>query len=89
MAAAWKRVKANKGSAGVDGLTIDEAPEFLKTHWPRIRAELLSGTYRPQAVRRVEIPKPAGGRWWSHSGSGLNLVLTVKYFDDLGIPRLI
>ena len=61
MAAAWKRVKANKGSAGVDGLTIDETPEFLKTHWPHIRAEILSGTYRPQAVRRVEIPKPTGG----------------------------
>ncbi|WP_423680201.1 group II intron reverse transcriptase/maturase [Undibacterium sp. WLHG33] len=61
MAAAWKRVKANKGSAGVDGLTIDEAPEFLKTHWPRIRSELLNGAYRPQAVRRVEIPKPNGG----------------------------
>jgi RNA-directed DNA polymerase len=61
MAAAWKRVKANKGSAGVDELTIDETPEFLKTHWPHIRAEILSGTYRPQAVRRVEIPKPAGG----------------------------
>lgn len=61
MAAARKRVKANKGSAGVDGLTIEQAPEFLKTHWSRIRQELLDGTYRPQAVRRVEIPKPAGG----------------------------
>jgi RNA-directed DNA polymerase len=61
MAAAWKRVKANKGSAGVDELTIEQAPEFLKTHWSRIRQELLDGTYRPQAVRRVEIPKPAGG----------------------------
>ena len=61
MAAAWKRVKANKGSAGVDGLTIDEAPQYLKTHWPRIRSELQNGTYRPQAVRRVEIPKPTGG----------------------------
>ena len=61
MAAAWKRVKANKGSAGVDGLTIDETSEFLKIHWPRIRSEILSGTYRPQAVRRVEIPKPTGG----------------------------
>ena len=61
LAAAWKRVKANKGSAGVDGLTIDETSEFLRTHWPRRRAELLSGTYRPQAVRRVEIPKPTGG----------------------------
>lgn len=61
MAAAWKRVKANNGSAGVDGLTIEQAPEFLKTHWSRIRQELLDGTYRPQAVRRVEIPKPTGG----------------------------
>lgn len=61
MAAAWKRVKANKGSAGVDGLTIEQTVEHLKTHWPHIRAELLSGTYRPQAVRRVEIPKPMGG----------------------------
>lgn len=61
MAAAWKRVKANKGSAGVDGLTIEETPEYLKTHWSRIRRELLNGTYRPQAVRRVEIPKPTGG----------------------------
>jgi RNA-directed DNA polymerase len=61
MAAAWKRVKANKGSAGVDGLIIEQAPEFLKTHWSRIRKELLDGTYRPQVVRRVEIPKPTGG----------------------------
>ncbi len=61
MAAAWKRVKANKGSAGVDGLTIEQAPEFLKSHWPRIRQELFDGTYQPQAVRRVEIPKPTGG----------------------------
>ena len=62
MVAAWKRVKANKGSAGVDGLSIDQTVEYLKEHWPRIRAELLSGTYRPQAVRRVEIPKPGGGK---------------------------
>ncbi len=61
MVAAWKHVKANKGSAGVDGLTIEQTIEYLKTHWSRIRAELLSETYRPQAVRRVEIPKPGGG----------------------------
>lgn len=61
MTVAWKRVKANRGSAGVDGLTIDQTAEHLKTHWPRIRTEILSGTYRPQAVRRVEIPKPLGG----------------------------
>jgi group II intron reverse transcriptase/maturase len=54
-------VKANRGSAGVDGLSIRETVAYLKTHWPRIRAELLSGSYRPQPVRRVQIPKPGGG----------------------------
>src|SRR3954447_1015610 len=58
---ALARVKANKGSAGVDGMTVSELPEFLKQHWPAIREQLLSGTYKPQPVRRVEIPKPDGG----------------------------
>ena len=58
---AWKRVKANRGSAGVDGLTIDATAEYLKTHWPRIREELQMGRYRPQPVRRVQIPKSGGG----------------------------
>src|SRR5579871_1021042 len=58
---ALKRVKANKGSAGVDGMTGQQVPEFLKQHWPAIREQLLSGTYKPQPVRRVEIPKPDGG----------------------------
>src|SRR3989475_13213146 len=58
---ALARVKANKGSAGVDGMTIHELPGFLKQHWPVIREQLLSGTYKPQPVRRVEIPKPDGG----------------------------
>ena len=58
---ALARVKANKGSAGVDGMTVHELPAFLKQHWPAIRAQLLSGTYKPQPVRRVEIPKPDGG----------------------------
>lgn len=61
MASAWKRVKANKGSAGVDGLTIEETGAYLKEQWPQMREEIISGTYRPQAVRRVEIPKPTGG----------------------------
>ena len=47
---ALKRVKANKGSAGVDGMTVRELPEFLKQHWPAIREQLLSGTYNPQPV---------------------------------------
>lgn len=58
---AWKRVKANKGSAGVDGLSIADTVEYLKTHWPQIREALLTGRYRPQPVRRVEIAKPGGG----------------------------
>ena len=58
---ALRRVKANKGSAGVDGMTVQQLPEFLKQHWPAIREQLLSGTYKPQPVKRVEIPKPDGG----------------------------
>jgi len=58
---ALQRVKANKGSAGVDGMTVQQLPEYLKQHWPAIREQLLSGTYKPQPVKRVEIPKPDGG----------------------------
>ena len=58
---ALARVKANKGSAGVDGMTVHELPDFLKQHWPAIREQLLSGTYKPQPVKRVEIRKPDGG----------------------------
>ena len=58
---ALKRVKANKGSPGVDGMTVRDLPGYLIQHWPAIRKQLLSGTYRPQPVRRVEIPKPDGG----------------------------
>ena len=58
---AWKRVKANRGSAGVDGLTVQATADYLKTHWPRIREALQEGSYRPQPVRRVQIPKSGGG----------------------------
>jgi RNA-directed DNA polymerase len=58
---ALKRVKANKGSAGVDGMTVQQLPEYLKQYWPAIREQLLKGTYVPQPVKRVEIPKPDGG----------------------------
>src|ERR1017187_7545983 len=57
---ALQRVKANKGSAGVDGMTVGGITDYLKRHWPAIRDQLLSGTYEPQPVRRVEIPKPDG-----------------------------
>ena len=58
---ALARVKSNKGSAGIDGMTVEELPAYLKKHWPTIREQLLSGTYKPQPVKRVEIPKPDGG----------------------------
>jgi RNA-directed DNA polymerase len=58
---ALRRVKANKGSAGVDGMTVGELDDYLKQHWPAIREQLLSGTYEPQPVKRVEIRKPDGG----------------------------
>lgn len=58
---AWKRVKANKGAAGVDARDISETAHYLKTAWPEIREQLLQGTYRPSPVRRVTIPKPDGG----------------------------
>jgi len=58
---ALKRVQANKGAPGVDGMTVRGLPKYLKRHWPKIREQLLLGTYRPQPVKRVEIPKPDGG----------------------------
>jgi len=61
MLAALKRVKANKGSHGVDGMKVDELPAYLKDTWLTIRQSLLDGTYVPKPVRRVEIPKPDGG----------------------------
>src|SRR2546422_6950566 len=57
--ALWQ-VKANKGSAGVDGMTVGGISDYLKQHWPAIREQLLSGTYEPKPVRRGEIPKPDG-----------------------------
>src|ERR1700680_3254018 len=58
---ALRRVKANKGSPGIDGMTVDQLPAHLSAHWPAHRDELLRGTYTPSPVRRVEIPKPDGG----------------------------
>jgi retron-type reverse transcriptase len=61
MQAAWKRVKANKGAAGVDGMSIDAFLDFARDEWEKIRKELLAGAYQPSPVRRVEIPKATGG----------------------------
>jgi len=61
MRRALKRVRANKGSPGVDGMTVDDLSLYLKHAWPQILASLLEGRYFPQPIRRVEIPKPDGG----------------------------
>lgn len=58
---ALARVRRNKGSAGIDGMTVEQLPAYLKQHWLAIREQLLRGTYKPQPVKRVEIPKPDGG----------------------------
>lgn len=58
---ALKRVQANRGAPGVDGMTVEKLPEYLREQWPAIRQQLLEGSYRPQPVRRVRIPKPGGG----------------------------
>ena len=58
---ALRRVKANAGAAGVDGMTVKELPEYLRENWARLKEQLFAATYRPQPVRRVEIPKSGGG----------------------------
>jgi RNA-directed DNA polymerase len=57
---ALRQVRGNKGSAGVDRMTVDQLGDYLKQHWPALREQLLNGTYEPKPVRRVEIPKPDG-----------------------------
>lgn len=59
---AFKRVRANKGAAGVDGLDVDQTARYLATAWPVLREQLLAGTYRPRPVRRAMIPKPDGSQ---------------------------
>jgi RNA-directed DNA polymerase len=61
MRAAYDRVVSNDGAAGVDKMTVDQLRGHLIEHWPRIKEELLNGSYHPQPVRKVEIPKPSGG----------------------------
>jgi RNA-directed DNA polymerase len=58
---AYKRVRSNGGAPGVDGMTVEELPIYFRKHWPEIKAQLLEGTYKPKPVKKVEIPKPAGG----------------------------
>ncbi len=61
MKKALARVRRNKGAPGIDGMTVEELGAYLKDHWPETKARLLDGTYEPQPVRRVEIPKASGG----------------------------
>ncbi len=61
LARAWKRVKSNKGAPGIDGVTVEDWPDQARAHWPAQREQIEAGRYRPQAVRRVEIPKTGGG----------------------------
>lgn len=62
LAQAWKRVKANKGASGIDGMTVEDFPAFAREHWPRIAIAIRNGTYHPARVRRVFIPKPDGNK---------------------------
>jgi RNA-directed DNA polymerase len=59
--AALKRVRQNKGSAGIDGMTVGELPDWLRENWEQVRASLLAGQYRPRQVKRQQIPKHGGG----------------------------
>jgi len=61
MRAAYERVVSNQGSAGVDGMTVDQLDGHVRSHWPSIKAALLDGTYQPSPIRPVTIPKPGGG----------------------------
>jgi len=61
MQRALRQVRKNKGAPGIDGMTVEELPGYLKRHWPKIKADLLAGRYKPLPVRRKEIPKPDGG----------------------------
>ncbi len=60
--AALRKVERNGGSPGIDGKTVEALRDYLREHWPEIKGELLRGTYKPQPVKRVEIPKPGGGK---------------------------
>ena len=62
LARAWQRVQSNKGAPGIDGVTVQDWPAHARAHWPAQREQIEGGRYRPQAVRRVEIPKPDGGK---------------------------
>src|SRR3981081_392298 len=78
--AALKRVRQNAGSCGIDGMTVEELPGYLRVHWPRLREELLAGRYQPQPVRRGALPTPGGGGLFTKPGGGER---------ELGIPTVL
>src|SRR6202162_2796001 len=79
---ALRQVRGNKGSAGVDRMTVDQLGDYLKQHWPDIREQLLNGTYEPKPVRRVEIPKPDGG-----GGAKLGIPTVLGRFLQPGVMQ--
>ncbi len=84
---AYKRVRANKGAAGVDGLDIDQTARQLMTTWPTLREQLLQGTYRPSPVRRVTIPKP--GTYREPTGSSLPPCIQGVFARNRTCPQLL
>jgi len=84
---ALKRVRQNKGSPGVDGMTVHKLPGYLKDHWPTIRAQLLAGTYVPQPVKRVEIPKPGGVTGKAREGLPMSIAPSILNTDKCVQPN--
>lgn len=82
--AALKRVKSNKGSAGVDRMRVNELPEYLKENWPTIREQLLSETYTPSPVREVYLPKPGGGMRMLGIPTALDRLITQAITQVIG-----
>jgi group II intron reverse transcriptase/maturase len=86
MQRALKRVRKNKGSAGIDGMSVEALGDWLREHWPRVREELLAGTYQPMPVRRATIPKPDGGERMLGIPSVLDRLIQQAILQVLG-PR--
>lgn len=84
MQRAYNRVVSNKGAAGVDGMSTGELKGYLQTDWQRVKGELLSGTYHPQPVRKVEIPKPGGGTRMLGIPTVLDRLIQQAVYQELG-----
>ena len=83
---ALKRVRDNKGAPGIDNMTVDQLPGYLRRHWLKIREDLLNGTYKPFPVKRKEIPKPDGGVRLLGIPTVLDRLI-IQPFKDLKIYR--